>query len=182
MVKIKDTQFCVKILKMKRKKGQNFLTFRSGDSNFRFSVIFPSMIWIFIGEELKLLFWIHSKWFRTIWDSCKFEKEIPCQNMVRIFAKFPTVCSRLVGISAIRTMCISPKLFQTGWCSTFSQFCISNIIHRPQWFNWNSVSQFCRNTGLRMWRATIMPFNKWIFTFCITSCLGSKKESFLAKN
>ena len=24
MVKIKDTQFCVKILKMKRKKGQNF--------------------------------------------------------------------------------------------------------------------------------------------------------------
>ena len=44
MVKIKDNQFCVKNLKMKRKKDKKFLTFRSGDSNPRFSVIFPTPI------------------------------------------------------------------------------------------------------------------------------------------
>ena len=33
MVNIKDTQFCVKNLKMKRKKDKNILTFRSVDSN-----------------------------------------------------------------------------------------------------------------------------------------------------
>jgi hypothetical protein len=56
MVKIKDTQFCVKNLKMKRKKDKNILTFRSGDSNHRFSVIFLPMIWIFMegeGDEIK---------------------------------------------------------------------------------------------------------------------------------
>ena len=42
MVKIKDTQFCVKNLKMK--KDKIVLTFRSGDSNPRFSVIFQPMI------------------------------------------------------------------------------------------------------------------------------------------
>ena len=31
-----------------KKKGQKFLTFRSGDLNPRFSVIFPPMIWIFM--------------------------------------------------------------------------------------------------------------------------------------
>ena len=39
MVKIKDTLFCVKNLKMKRKK--NILTLRSEDLNPRFSVTFP---------------------------------------------------------------------------------------------------------------------------------------------
>ena len=57
MVKIKDTQFCVKNLKMKRKKNdKKCLTFRSGDSNSRFSLIFPPTIWIFIegeGDEIK---------------------------------------------------------------------------------------------------------------------------------
>ena len=56
MVKIKDTQFCVKNLKMKRKKNKNFLTFLSGDSNPRFSVFFPPMIWIFTkgeGDKIK---------------------------------------------------------------------------------------------------------------------------------
>ena len=38
MVKIKDTKFCVKNLKMKRKKDKTFLTFQIGDSNPRFSV------------------------------------------------------------------------------------------------------------------------------------------------
>ena len=41
MAKIKDTQYCLKNLKMKRKKDKKYLTFRSGDSNPRFSVIFP---------------------------------------------------------------------------------------------------------------------------------------------
>ncbi len=36
---------------MKRKKGHIFLTFRSGDLNPRFSVIFPPMIWIFMWSE-----------------------------------------------------------------------------------------------------------------------------------
>ena len=44
MVKIKDTQFCVKNLKMKRKKDKNILTVRSGDLNPGFSVIFLPMI------------------------------------------------------------------------------------------------------------------------------------------
>ena len=39
MVKIKDTQFCVKNLKMKRKKDKKILTVRSRDLNSRFSVI-----------------------------------------------------------------------------------------------------------------------------------------------
>ena len=42
MVKIKDTKFCVKNLKMKRKKGQNI--FELSDSNPRFSAIFPPTI------------------------------------------------------------------------------------------------------------------------------------------
>ena len=36
---------------MKRKKDKNFLTFRSGDLNPRFSVIFPPMILIFMESE-----------------------------------------------------------------------------------------------------------------------------------
>ena len=45
MIKIKDTQFCVKHLKMKRRNDKkNFLTFQGGKSNPRFSVIFPPTI------------------------------------------------------------------------------------------------------------------------------------------
>ena len=54
MVKIKETQFCVKNLKMERKKEKRpkkILTFRSGDLNPIFSVIFPPMIRIFIESE-----------------------------------------------------------------------------------------------------------------------------------
>ena len=51
MVKIKDIHFCVKNLKMKRKKGKKILTFRSRDLNPRFSVIFPTMIWIFMESK-----------------------------------------------------------------------------------------------------------------------------------
>ena len=47
MVKIKDTQS----LNMKRKKVKKFLTFRSGNWNPRFSIIFPPRIWIFMGGE-----------------------------------------------------------------------------------------------------------------------------------
>ena len=56
MIKIKDTQFCVKNWKWKEKKDNKFLTFQSGDSNPRFSVTFPPMIWIFVegeGYEIK---------------------------------------------------------------------------------------------------------------------------------
>ena len=41
---------------MNRKRTNFFMTFQSGDSNPRFSVIFPSMIWIFMegeGDEIK---------------------------------------------------------------------------------------------------------------------------------
>ena len=48
MVKNKDMQFFMENLKMKRKKSKEILTFRSGDLNPRFSVIFLSMIWIFM--------------------------------------------------------------------------------------------------------------------------------------
>ena len=51
MVKNKDMQFFMENLKMKRKKDKIFLTFRSGDLNPRFSVIFPPMIWIFMWSE-----------------------------------------------------------------------------------------------------------------------------------
>ena len=47
MVKHKDMQFFIENLKMNRKRTKNILTFRSGDLNPRFSVIFPPMIWIF---------------------------------------------------------------------------------------------------------------------------------------
>ena len=51
MVKNKDMQFFMENLKMKRKKGQKVLTFQSGDSNPRFSVIFPPTILIFMEDE-----------------------------------------------------------------------------------------------------------------------------------
>ena len=54
MVKNKDMQFFKENLK--RKEDKKCLTFRSGDSNSRFSVIFPPMIWIFMegeGDEIK---------------------------------------------------------------------------------------------------------------------------------
>ena len=56
MVKIKDTQFCVKNLEMKRKPDKNVLTFRGRDSNPVFSVIFPATICIFMegdGDKIK---------------------------------------------------------------------------------------------------------------------------------
>ena len=49
---LKNTQFCMENLKMKRKKDKNFLTFRSRDSNPRFSVIFLTRS--NIGEEVKI--------------------------------------------------------------------------------------------------------------------------------
>jgi hypothetical protein len=36
---------------LKRKKDKIFLTFRSGDLNPRYSIIFPPMIWIFMWSE-----------------------------------------------------------------------------------------------------------------------------------
>ena len=51
VVAIKNTHFCVKNLKMKRKKNNTILTLRSGDLNPRFSGIFPPMIWIFMESE-----------------------------------------------------------------------------------------------------------------------------------
>ena len=51
MVKFKDTQFYVKNLKRKRKKNKKFLTFRSGDLNPRFSVIFPAQDLNFMESE-----------------------------------------------------------------------------------------------------------------------------------
>ena len=51
MVKNKGMQFFIENLKMKRKKDKKILTFRSGDLNPGFSVIFPPLIWIFMGSE-----------------------------------------------------------------------------------------------------------------------------------
>ena len=51
MVKNKDMQFFMENLKRKRKKDKNFLTFRCGDLNPRFSVTFPPLIWIFMWSE-----------------------------------------------------------------------------------------------------------------------------------
>ena len=56
MVKIKDIRFCVKNLKMKRKKDKIFFTFRSRDLKPRSSVVFPPTIRIFMegeGDEIK---------------------------------------------------------------------------------------------------------------------------------
>ena len=50
MFKNKDMQSFMENLKMK-KKDNIFLTFRSGDSNPRFSAIFLSIIWIFMWSE-----------------------------------------------------------------------------------------------------------------------------------
>ena len=41
-------QFFIENLKMSRKRTKKILTFRSGDLNPRFSVIFPPIIWIFM--------------------------------------------------------------------------------------------------------------------------------------
>ena len=51
MVKNKNMPFFMENLKKSRKGTKNFLTFRSRDSNPRFSVIFPPMIWILIEDE-----------------------------------------------------------------------------------------------------------------------------------
>ena len=51
MVKNKGIQFFMENLKIKRKKDKKFLTFRSGDLNPRFSMIFQPMIWIFMESE-----------------------------------------------------------------------------------------------------------------------------------
>ena len=51
MVQFKETQFCVKNFKIKIKMYKKCLTFQSGDSNPRFSVIFPPMVWIFMEGE-----------------------------------------------------------------------------------------------------------------------------------
>ena len=56
MVNNKDMQFCRENLKMNRKRTKKILTLRSGDSNPRFSVIFPPMIWIYMegeGDKIK---------------------------------------------------------------------------------------------------------------------------------
>ena len=56
MAKNKDIQFLRRILKWTEKGQKKCLTYRSGDSNPRFSVIFPPMIWIFMegeGDEIK---------------------------------------------------------------------------------------------------------------------------------
>ena len=56
MAKTKDMQFFVENFKMKRKKDKKYLTFQSGDSNPRFSVIFPPTIRIFmegVGDKIK---------------------------------------------------------------------------------------------------------------------------------
>ena len=46
MVKNKDMQFFMENLKMKRKKDKKILTFRNGDLNPGFSVIFPPIIFL----------------------------------------------------------------------------------------------------------------------------------------
>ena len=72
MVKNKDMQFFMENLKMKRKKDKKNLTFRSGDLNPRFSVIFPPMIWIFMeGEGDKIKSKQASKKDRTL-PGCSF--------------------------------------------------------------------------------------------------------------
>ena len=52
MVKTKDTQFCVKNMKMKKEKK---LTFRRRDLNPRFSVIFLPIFWVFMEGEVQIL-------------------------------------------------------------------------------------------------------------------------------
>ena len=55
MVKNKDMQFYEEF-ENEQKKDKQFLTYRSGDSKPRFSVIFPPMIWISMegeGDEIK---------------------------------------------------------------------------------------------------------------------------------
>ena len=49
MIKVKDTQICVKNLKMKRKRGQFFLIFWSGDSNPQIFSNFPASDFNFHG-------------------------------------------------------------------------------------------------------------------------------------
>ena len=101
MVKIKDTQFCVKNLKMKRRKDKNILTFRSGDSYTRFSVIFLPMIWIFkeaVGDEIRVTrsnlgrklrfldFTLSESNFHQIWWGCKAkQKHVRTANFCKIF-------------------------------------------------------------------------------------------------
>ena len=56
MVKNKDMQFFCGEFENKQKKDKKNLTFRSGDSNPRFLVIYPPIIWIFMegeGDEIK---------------------------------------------------------------------------------------------------------------------------------
>ena len=50
MVKDKNMQFFMENLKIKRKKDKKILTFRSGDLNPGFPVIFPPKIWIFMEK------------------------------------------------------------------------------------------------------------------------------------
>ena len=57
----------------KKKKDKKILTFRSGDLNTRFSVIFPPIIWIFMwSEEPEIKSKQASKRDRTLPFSCRF--------------------------------------------------------------------------------------------------------------
>ena len=88
MVKIKDAQFFVKNLKMKRKKDNIFLTLRSGDSNLRFSVIFLPMIRIFMkgeGDEIKPK--LRSYDFSTLAKNSKTEEALTMT--MRWLASYP---------------------------------------------------------------------------------------------
>ena len=51
MVMNKDMQFFSGEFENEKKKDKKILTFRSGDLNPGFSVIYPPMIWTFMGSE-----------------------------------------------------------------------------------------------------------------------------------
>ena len=70
--KKKIWNFLWRIWKWKEKKGRKkILTFRSGDLNTRFSVIFPPMIWIFMwSEEPEIKSKQSSKIDRTLKTDC----------------------------------------------------------------------------------------------------------------
>ena len=82
---------------MKRKKDKNILTFRSGDLNPRFSVIFPPMIWIFMwSEEDEIKSQQASKRDRTLKKLMKRPNRKRYRS-IDIWALAPMICTEKVG-------------------------------------------------------------------------------------
>ena len=113
MVKAKICSFSWRISKWKEKRT-TILTFRSGDLNPRFSLIFPPMIWIFMwSEEPEIISKQASKIDRTLLLTHQIFSQIP--NFSRV-----DILDDLIRISS--NLCKDDSNLSWSYVSSFSGF------------------------------------------------------------